>query len=359
MANDTLNDLFNKLTNKSDGAGDAADAEAEAEAAAAKKAEEAAAAEKKAIAAEKRKAKAAEKKAEEEAAAAAAAQPDLETASVTVEEPEPEPVEEEAAVSTAVVPKTEATGADLSKQASAPGAGTGVAMMSTPLGQIGGQIDAADLIIPRASIVHGVGKLSEDFEPGSLVLDAEAEVVDMPDDKRARMSNSNPYLMIPLRAVKVFRENFDFNDPDTKDKFPREFLSEDDVVAAGGRVEFAKASEGNFRPALNLQMALVRKTADVTPEIEHYFVDSYGDESFCIANLRLTKTSFRVAGKILITDMARTLRRREGGMLAARYLCINERVAAGDNMVWTPKFRLLPDSNEKGLIQYFRDLLEG
>jgi len=246
----------------------------------------------------------------------------------------------------------DAPAAMVKNQETPDGGGAVVVADTAGFGEIAGDVDQDDLIIPRLIQVHGVGDLAQEFDHGCLCVNGEAQLMEMVDKKK-----SAEIQFIPLKAQKVFRENFAYNDPATKDAIPREFASEQQVLDAGGTVTKWESGQGMFRPAMNLLMAVALPKDEVSDDLATYFIDEYGDEVFGIFAMRLAKGAFNSAGKQLLTDYFRVIKRLPGGLPATRYRMVIENQKKGENWVWTPVIKKLPKNNPQELVEFFSALI--
>jgi len=219
-------------------------------------------------------------------------------------------------------------------------------------GEIAGEVDQDDLIIPRLIQVHGVGDLAQEFDHGSLCINGDVQLMEMKDKKF-----SEEIQFIPLKAQKVYRENFAYNEAATKDSIPREFSSEQQVLDAGGKVTKWESGQGMFRPAMNLLMAVVMPKEGLDEDLGPYFLDEYGDEVFGIFAMRLAKGAYNSAGKQLLTDYGRVLKRMPGGLPGSRYRMVIENQKKGDNWVWTPVIKRIMKNNPTELVEFFSSLI--
>lgn len=230
------------------------------------------------------------------------------------------------------------------------------------IGELGGDIDGGDLILPKIIQVHNVGDLAQEYEPGSAILGAGGDTfqfVDLPDDKDARRKYSNSFEFIPLKMQKVWREYFDYNDKNMKDEIPREFASAREMIDAGCKESYEPRPKGrgHCRPALSTMVAVVCKTDDVPEELVPFFCDEFKEDSYCLAMWRLQKSAYSSAGKVLITDAQRALRRT--GILSARYTAKFENQKRGDNFVWCPVVSLNRARNPKDVQEFLTSLVSG
>jgi len=264
--------------------------------------------------------------------------------------PKVQTIEEVAAASPVAqetrAPKVEAPGTALAVADDESQAVVVASSHATPIGQIAGNVSTSDLKLPWLGHVQSVGDLSASFQAGSILLDGEVAIA-KPDPAQP-MKCSEELYMIPIRAARVLRENFDFKDPSTKGKMAREFASEEEVLANGGIIDYNQGAN-HFRPALNVLAAIAREITDVTPELEPYFVDIDNEAGIALAvcTIRFANSAFTRAGRTIITDQARVLRSEKYGLLSAFYSYKLERVQvqSGD-WIWCPTIRLLRERTE-------------
>ena len=100
-----------------------------------------------------------------------------------------------------------------------------------PLEGMHGDYSSKEILRPKLDIVHGVGELSNIFEPGSLVYNREMALI-TPIKTNEGPKPGTPIGVTIFGSQKFFVQNIGF-DPDVK---PAIFYSEDDVLKSGGNI---------------------------------------------------------------------------------------------------------------------------
>lgn len=136
------------------------------------------------------------------------------------------------------------------------------------VGGFTGDMDKSDIVIPRLSVVQKVGDLSEQFPPGSVVL-----------NKRLVLANPGESVTITVvRARKYFMEALPFGD----ERRPRMFDTHEAVKAAGLSVtpKWQSGVDPTAKPVLDCVIAIHGKPGnDTAPE----FACRHGEQRYALA----------------------------------------------------------------------------
>lgn len=121
-----------------------------------------------------------------------------------------------------------------------------------------GEYDKNSLTIPRITLVHAVGDLSEKFEAGAIVLNGEKTL-------------KTPLEIIPLKIKSFVQEYIAYNDEDRKGDIPKRWENEAEARAAGFIAPWEREDKEDksptFEPAASIDL-LVKgypEIADLCP----------------------------------------------------------------------------------------------
>jgi hypothetical protein len=152
-------------------------------------------------------------------------------------------------------------------------------------GGVGGEVGLGDIKLQRLQIAHGVGGLSDNFNPGDLVLDRDTLLV----------GRGVPLQMIILGANVYWKEYLSKERYDAGDR-PGTFMHEAEVHAAGGTTKWDNGVGPTYNKAMHLQL-LIRKPQDL---ICGSFGDLLGDgHEYCPAQTDWDKSAFNNAGTVV------------------------------------------------------------
>jgi len=218
------------------------------------------------------------------------------------------------------------------------------------VGSLGGSTDGAGLRLPWLKIAHGVGKLSDNFHPGDLVLNEEALLVE----------KNVPIGVIVVKAVIYWKE---YLSPDmfNAGMQARKFLTIKEVQEAGGSTEWVNKPvkiPPTFSEAIDMSI-LIRKPKDL---ICGYFGMPFDGEEYAPAMVSFDKTAAKRVIPVLKMAEGFTLKNRvvDGtpvGLLGATFnlSTLGEKVkrASGETTVFRPSFKFATP-NSDGLVQFIR-----
>jgi hypothetical protein len=151
----------------------------------------------------------------------------------------------------------------------------------TEVGGVTGDLSASDIPTPWLKIAYGVGGLSANFNPGSLVL----------DDTVLLAERGAPVKAIILTANLYWKEYLSREDRDSN-VMPRRFQSEDQVHAAGGTTEWVNDVAPNFKRAVIFKL-LLEKPEGVTCGM---FARKINGKDYAIASWNVDKSGYKRKG---------------------------------------------------------------
>lgn len=205
---------------------------------------------------------------------------------------------------------------------------------SYKIGGVQGEVDRSDIKMPYVAIVQSVGPLSENFEPGQVVLNKEFVV-------------SEPEAPTNLTALNV-RVYYVENLPYDGEKQARIFQTMEEVKAAGLHTEWI----GDEKPPASkvAEVLVALESATENPLYPHQF----GGKHYALASWGLrSSSSFNRAGKILLTAASYSLK---DGLHNGSWQLSTRREKLGKNFVWVPVLKAGP-RNSTDLASFFAGLL--
>ena len=220
----------------------------------------------------------------------------------------------------------EAALADLSGDSAVATTGQSRGPSLATLGQVSGDIDSKDLIIPRMEIVQKVGPLSlnTELDFGSLVLNKSTVLAPL----EVTVS------ITVLTCVKSFEEVLPY-DPTGKGPRARTFDHLKDLIAAGLWVDWRNDQKPPAREVGNL-LVLIKKPDGIESPAFHMDVEG----SRCaIASWTVRSTAYgRVAKKVF---SAAAVELADAGLLAGIWDLHIEPHQSGGNLVGAPVLKLV------------------
>lgn len=159
------------------------------------------------------------------------------------------------------------------------------------VGVSAGEVDLTDLKIPYLSIAYGVGKLSEKFNPGDLVIGGEHLIA----KKTERVT------LAILSDVTYWKEKLSQEDY-ANGMRPRSFLTKEEVLAVGGTTDWAEVDGRRVSPSFTKAMdtkILIRKPEHLDAGIFGIEVE---DERYTPAYFSVDKSGYTRVGKEINTS---------------------------------------------------------
>ena len=193
--------------------------------------------------------------------------------------------------------------------------------------------------LPRLQIAYGVGRLSDNFNPGDLVL----------GDDNFLVKKGEP-LEIVILTLEQFWKEYLSNDMYQAGLIPRVFQHEEEVLAAGGTTRFVQDQKPSFSKAVTLRL-LIKKPEDL--ECGMFGLELPDGGVYAPAVITLDKAAYRKAGAGLISTCALAL---QGNLLAGRFAISTRSEKLGNNMTVVPSIKLLPEKNSAEVQEAIRML---
>ncbi len=186
-----------------------------------------------------------------------------------------------------------------------------------PLGSVCGDISPEDIVIPRLSLVQGVGDLAELFAPGGIVL-----------DKTLLLSDGTaPLELTVLSARKKYIENLPFD----ADSRPNVFNTLEEVRAAGGTIDWVDDQQPSYVPLLQVHVIFR------APEGSDYaYPLEFEGQPYGLAIWTMRGVAYNRAGRNILTAASFALR---DGLFNGKWQLTTKREKFGRNSIVVPVLR--------------------
>jgi len=152
-------------------------------------------------------------------------------------------------------------------------------------GCVEGDFDNEDLIVPRINVVGKTGNLSDQFSPGSLVLNKEFEVVEKEEDLE----------IVVLAFAKKYQEDTDFD----SEEMGRVFNNKHEMLEAGYQCTDYDG-EGFCQPMANF-ILLAKKPEAFEDEIGLFTFEAPDGSEWGMFEMTCAKTAYKTTGKEVAT----------------------------------------------------------
>lgn len=192
--------------------------------------------------------------------------------------------------------------------------------LPTEIGGVEGEINRSDLIFPTLKIVQAIGPLSENFEPGGLILSGEIPIGDGGADAAGLD-------ITVLSAKKQYVENTEWG----SEEIARVFDTEEEVRANGGWTEWKDNVKPPFSPVLHALVAI--ECPDET--VLDHFPFEFNGTHYAPAMMTLKGSAFTTLGKMIITQAQYNL--KSMGLHFGKWHLNTAREKRGENFVWVPR----------------------
>jgi len=146
------------------------------------------------------------------------------------------------------------------------------------------EIDRSDLVTPTLNVVAKVGDLSNQFNPGSIVLDKTIELV----------QKDQPLHVIAVRITKSYQEDTEFGE-----EMGERANTLAEVRAKGGQIE--DSEDENYWISVARIIFLVKLTDVVNPDAASSFFYEIGGESYLLAQMYVRKSAYTGVAKPLFS----------------------------------------------------------
>ncbi len=202
-----------------------------------------------------------------------------------------------------------------------------------------GDIQSGDTRLPTLNIVHGVGPLSELFDPGSLVYNKELVLL-----KGGREGAEGAIELVVAAAKKDYVENVEWG----SDIMPQIVDTLEEVKQLGGTIAYGPNGEAPSWKSRLTCLVLIKGDADKP----YHDYEICGD-FYAPAMWTLSGAAFSRAGKTVITAAKMGLAKL--GLAAGKWSLGVTRVKLGDNFVYVPSLKGI-GKNSPEFVETVREL---
>lgn len=198
-----------------------------------------------------------------------------------------------------------------------------------------GFTDKKALEIPRIILVHAVGDLSANFEPGSVVLNGEKKLV-------------LPLEIIPLRVSNFIREHIPYNDESRKDDIPKTWKTPEEARKDGFVFFWEKDREDKSTPVCE-NAANIDLLMKGYPEIADLCPVNIGDDFFMPVRMSVKGKQHKLVYNKLYTQASFN---KGAPPCAFRWGLSTKRLKEGSNWVWRMHIDLKGRNTPEQIEQY-------
>jgi hypothetical protein len=181
-----------------------------------------------------------------------------------------------------------------------------------------------DIKLPRLNLVQKVGKLGDNFQPGSIVF-----------EKSYVLSNGKPEQAIdltPLLFRKQYQRKTAWGEGDSNEQ-QEVYNTSEEVRRAGGSLEYG--DENYFQEIADITFAVkLPENLEAGDEIFDLFPYKFADSLYAVAMWTVASSSYTALGKRILTDSAMTLR---NGLHTGHYMVCSEIRKNAKNSWYVPR----------------------
>jgi len=191
------------------------------------------------------------------------------------------------------------------------------------VGEVSGDVDRRDIMIPQLAIAQNVGPLSADFKGGDIVINKEVVV--------AAVGQTVNTTVMSIAKTYEERLPYDANGPR-----PKQFKTIVEVRAAGLTVDYAQGSRvpPGAREVATI-LLLVEKPTDL---VSSAFPFKHKDKAYAVARWIVRSTAYSRAAKQILSRAAIEL--HDTGLVSGAWTLKTEREQINGNWVFVPVLRL-------------------
>lgn len=235
--------------------------------------------------------------------------------------------------------KADEVAAEVMGDDNAQGDTTAVAVHTKPaaslaMGEVSGEITAEDIGMPKLAIAYGVGKLSEKFNPGDVILS---------DDSRL-VGKGEPLNFVVVGLHQYWKEYLS-NELYQSGARPRTFETEAEVWKAGGTTAWVGDDKPSFSKAMDLKL-LVERPKDL---ICGLFGIELGGKVFAPAIWYLDKSGYKRVSKVVLGAASFSLKTR--GITSGIFELKTANVKVNGNNIIVPEVRLVGHNTDEFLAE--------
>lgn len=194
-----------------------------------------------------------------------------------------------------------------------------------------GEVTQEDLRLPRLNLVNKTGDLSNQFTPGSFVIDKEHQITTVEKGVAGILK------VIPVRVKVEYQEALEYN-PEVR---PRVFDTAEEVRKNGGRVTWGRG-EGIFSKVGHLEL-LIEKPEKLSEEAGSSFFYIFGEKEYARVMYTTSITAYATSASVLLNDKVQGHLR--GKDYIAGYYTLGAKTASNAKGTWW-----IPDMKTAGLV---------
>ena len=200
------------------------------------------------------------------------------------------------------------------------------------IGALAGDFGEEDFRLPRINIVQSVGPLSEDFDPGAIVLNKDIVVLPASSDPKVW---SDPLNVTILNAKKQFQESLPYD----SDEMPDTVDTLEEVQERGGWLDWRNDEKPPWRPMLTALILIESPTEEMA---EEFSIQGTDGKAYELALWTMKGSAYSRAGKAINTSARFALRNKETGLAElhkGKWTLQVRREKLGTNLVYVPRLR--------------------
>jgi len=210
-----------------------------------------------------------------------------------------------------------------------------------------GEEDASDFIIPRLIQVYDVGELSEEFTPGSLLLNGEYQVVEGNKD------NPVPVNITFVGFRKFYEEHVEWGDDS---KTPRRFATLQEVHNAGLWIEWRDNERPSAYPVALATCVLEAPEGADEAYFPYVYVDGEGNTiPYALCIWKLKGSAYTSCFKPVNTSRKFACKPDNGGLKSQSWDISFKREKRGENLTWVPSTRP-SQRNDEGFMEFIDEI---
>lgn len=158
-----------------------------------------------------------------------------------------------------------------------------------------GEVAMSDIRLPRINLVQKVGKLCDEFAPGSILFEKQVVLTD----------GKTPFDLTPLRIRKMYQRKVEWGSA-AADEAPETYNTREEVLAAGGSTEWG--DENFFSELAHVQCAVKLPENAEGDEVIDLFPYQLGESFYAVAMWTVSSSGYTAVAKPLFTAAAGLLR---------------------------------------------------
>ena len=195
------------------------------------------------------------------------------------------------------------------------------------LGEVQGEVDQKDVLIPYLNLVHGTGRLSKAFPKGTWVYGSDLKIAE-----------ADQPLSLTVMSIRKFYE--DWNADYVAGEKLNTYQTLDEVRAAGRTTEWVGKTKPTARPVAVLTL-LIKQPEDVDSPRFSYAFDG---NLYAPAMWYVRSTAYPAAKKVF---SAAGIDLKSKGLLKGEFTVFSTERNAGGNDVFVPQMSLTGENSDE------------